>query len=187
MNLVIICGPPASGKMTVGQELQKITDYKLFHNHLSLELVNQFFDFGTSNFKDLDKKIRFDIFNEIAKSDLGGLIFTIVWAFNEKEDEKYIDEIINVFHNRETNVCIVELDCELEERLKRNKHENRLKNKPSKRDVVASDKRLLYHDKKYRMNSIEGELETKSIFKIDNTSLSAEEVAKRVKEHFGLK
>ena len=57
-NLVIICGPPASGKMTVGQELQKLTGYKLFHNHMSLELVNQFFDFGTTNFERLVK--RFD-------------------------------------------------------------------------------------------------------------------------------
>ena len=26
-NLVIVCGAPASGKMTVGQEVQKLTDY----------------------------------------------------------------------------------------------------------------------------------------------------------------
>ena len=47
MKLIILFGPPAVGKMTVGQELEKITRLKLFHNHMSLELVNQFFDFGT--------------------------------------------------------------------------------------------------------------------------------------------
>lgn len=35
MHVVIICGPTASGKMTVGQELQKLTAFKLFHNHMS--------------------------------------------------------------------------------------------------------------------------------------------------------
>ena len=78
MDLIIIFGPPASGKMTVGQELRKLTGYKLFYNHMSLELVNQFFDFGTSNFNNLDRKIRFEIFKEIAKSKITGLIFTIV-------------------------------------------------------------------------------------------------------------
>ena len=186
MTLIIICGPPASGKMTIGQELQELTGYKLFHNHMSLELVNQFFDFGTPNFRKLDKKIRFSIFEEIANSDVNGLIFTIVWAFNEKEDEEYIDEIINIFKRRSPKICLVELVCDLEERLRRNKHENRLKYKPSKRDIEASEKWLLYHDKKYRMNSIEGELSNKSIFKIENTNMTAREVAKKIIEHYDL-
>lgn len=186
MDLIIICGPPAAGKMTVGQALQKLTGIPLFHNHLSLELVNQFFDFGTPHFRNLDKKIRFDIFAEVAKSELKGLIFTMVWAFDEKEDEAYIDEIIGVFDKRNPRVCLVELDCEVEERLRRNRHENRLRHKPSKRDVEASDKRLLYHDKKHRMNTLEGELPEKGIFKINNTHLTAEETARRIVGHFGL-
>ena len=38
MKLVIIFGSLAVGKMTVGQELAKITDHKLFHNPMPLEL-----------------------------------------------------------------------------------------------------------------------------------------------------
>ena len=34
-NLVQIIGPQAVGKMTVGQELSKITGYKLFYNHMT--------------------------------------------------------------------------------------------------------------------------------------------------------
>jgi len=41
--LVIIIGPHAVGKMTVGQELAKLTGLKLFHNHMSIELVRKFF------------------------------------------------------------------------------------------------------------------------------------------------
>jgi hypothetical protein len=154
---------------------------------MSLELVNQFFDFGTTAFRELDKKIRFDIFEEIAKSDINGLIFTLVWAFNEKDDEDYIDEIINVFKSRIQKVCIAELKCDLEERLKRNKHENRLKHKPSKRDVDFSDKLILDAEKRHRMNSLEGEFPNKSIFKIENTHLSAFETAKKIASHFSLK
>ncbi len=187
MNLVIICGPPASGKMTVGQSLQKITGYKLFHNHLSLELVNQFFDWSTPDFNQLDKKIRFDIFEAVAKSDLQGLIFTMVCAFDDQRDLDYIDEIVEVFKYRNPKVCFVELSCELEERLKRNKTENRLKHKASKRDVESSEKRLLKENQKYRMNTLEGEFPQREIFKIENTHLSADAVAAKIIEHFKLK
>lgn len=186
LKLVIICGPPASGKMTVGQSLEKLTTYRLFHNHMSLELVHKFFDFGTPNFKRLDKDIRFSIFKEVAKSDLDGLIFTMVWAFDEAEDEAYIDEIISIFKDRNLKLCLVELDCELDERLKRNAHENRLRHKPTKRDVDASNKRLLFHDKKYRMNSKPGDLTNKDMFVIKNTNLSPMGAAKKIIAHYKL-
>ncbi len=43
MNLVILIGSGAVGKMTVGQELMKITDYRLFHNHHMIEPVIEIF------------------------------------------------------------------------------------------------------------------------------------------------
>ena len=47
MSLVIIFGPQAVGKMTVGHELEKITDLKLFHNHMTIELVVSLFEYET--------------------------------------------------------------------------------------------------------------------------------------------
>lgn len=43
MKLVFLFGDAAVGKMTVGQQLTKITDLKLFHNHMSIELVLEIF------------------------------------------------------------------------------------------------------------------------------------------------
>jgi len=34
MKLLFLIGNSAVGKMTVGQELTKITDMRLFHNHM---------------------------------------------------------------------------------------------------------------------------------------------------------
>ena len=39
MKLVLLFGDCAVGKMTVGQELAKITDLRLFHNHMTIEPV----------------------------------------------------------------------------------------------------------------------------------------------------
>ena len=38
MDFVIIFGPQAVGKMTVGEELAKKTRLKLFHNHMTIDL-----------------------------------------------------------------------------------------------------------------------------------------------------
>ena len=186
MKLVIIFGPPAVGKMTVGRELAKITGLKLLHNHMSLELVNQFFDFGTPPLRRLDKLIRFGIFKEVAKSDLPGLIFTFVWALNEQEDEDYVNEIAAIFENEGAEVCYVELYTPLEQRLIRNKQPDRIAAKPSKRDLEMSESNLLYTEKTYRMNSHEGELSERAWLKIDNTDLSPEVVAEKIKAYFGL-
>jgi hypothetical protein len=76
MKLILIFGPQAVGKMTVGHELEKITGLKLFHNHMPIELVAPFFNYGTPTGKKIVGVIRKEIFEEVAKSDLEGLIFT---------------------------------------------------------------------------------------------------------------
>ncbi len=53
MKLVIIFGPPAVGKMTVGYELAKLTGLKVFHNHMTIEIALNFFDFGQPEFDDV--------------------------------------------------------------------------------------------------------------------------------------
>src|SRR5207249_6103945 len=50
MRLVFIYGPPASGKLTVATELAKLTGFKLFHNHVSIQFVQSIFEFGTKTF-----------------------------------------------------------------------------------------------------------------------------------------
>lgn len=186
MKLVIIIGPPAVGKMTVGKALEKITDLKLFHNHMSIELVLHFFPFDSPSFSKLVNDIRFGVFREVAQSDLEGLIFTLVWDFDCPEDEEFVDEIIAVFRAQNAQICLVELQADLEERLQRNRHEDRLAAKPSKKDVECSEKVLLYHEKEYRMNSQEGEFSDKRLLRMDNTHLEAEVVAQRIKAHFKL-
>ena len=56
-TLVIIIGPHAVGKMTVGQELEKITGLKLFHNHMSIELARKLFEFSDPEYKILNQTI----------------------------------------------------------------------------------------------------------------------------------
>ena len=82
-TLVVIFGPPAVGKMAVGAELSALTGFPLFHNHLSIEAVLPVFEFGTPAFGRLVGEFRERVFVEVAESDLPGLIFTYVWAFDD--------------------------------------------------------------------------------------------------------
>ena len=186
MKFIIIFGPHAVGKMTVGQELEKLTGIKLFHNHMSIDFVTPFFSYSTAAGKRLVAMIREGIFTEFAKSEENGLIFTFIWGLNKQSEWDYIDKICNIFKSEGGTVYFVELVADLEERIKRNKTPNRLNHKPMKKDIEWSENDLKNAMDKYRMTSNEGEIKEGNYIKIDNTELSAEEVAKMIKDKFKL-
>ena len=68
-HLVIILGPHAVGKMTVGQELSNLTGLRLFHNHMSIELTRLLFDHGEKEWGILNETIRKTVFELFAKGD----------------------------------------------------------------------------------------------------------------------
>lgn len=185
-NFLTIFGPQAVGKMTVGQELEKITGYKLLYNHMTIEMTRKIFDYDREAFHRINEKIRTDIFEEFVKSNEKGIIFTGCLDFGEQyEKEKALfDKWTEGFDN----VYVVELEATLEERLRRNKTENRLKCKESKRDLEWSEKDLLRSLEKHKLNSDPGQGEKifKNYLRIDNTNISAEEVAMMIKEKFKL-
>ena len=179
MKLVLIVGAGAVGKMTVGQELMKITDLKLFHNHMMIEPVIDVFGYFKG---DTIAKLRDIIFDDFINSDLSGIIFTMMWAFDMPSDWEYIDGIVKKFDE----VYCVELIASQKVRLERNKTENRLLNKASKRDIDASNNRIINNEDIYRLISNEGEIPFKNYLRINNENLEAKEVAKIIKEIFKL-
>lgn len=183
MKFICIIGDSAVGKMTVGQELEKITNLTLFHNHMTIELVLELFkDFHVPAIEAL----RHAIFEAYTKTDLPGLIFTLQLAFDKSEDLKYLENLIEYFESKDINAYIVELDASLEARLKRNKTENRLKHKASKRDVELSETRLLNDYNTHRGISKPGEIKHKNFYKVNNTHLEPAVVAKMIKNYFKL-
>ncbi len=185
MKLVNIFGNAAAGKMTVGQELAKITSLRLFHNHMTIEPVLEIF--GHFN-KQAIFDLREVIFDDFSKTDNYGMIFTFMFALDDKSDWDYGKHIEEIFlkNKPETEFYYVELVCDKEERIRRNATENRLKNKPSKRDIERSNQRLEDDDSKHRFESFEGEIPFKNYIKIDNTNLAPDLVAKMIKDKFNL-
>jgi cytidylate kinase len=187
MKFVVIFGPPAVGKMSVGSELAKLSGLKLFHNHMTIDLVLNFFEFGDPRFHKLVSEFRRRIFEEVAASELPGLIFTFVWALDLESDKDFIDRSCAIFRERNAEIYFVELGAELSERLRRNETEFRLSQKPPKRNVEFSRQKLLEDDQNYRLNSDDDFFYTENYLKIENTNLSASEVARKIVEAFQLK
>jgi hypothetical protein len=117
MKLVFIHGAPAVGKLTVARELAELTGFRLFHNHLTVDLVSSVFAFGSEPFVVLREQIWLSTFRETAKNDVS-LIFT----FNPEATvrERFIQETLNVVGSAGGTVIFVELGCsedELERRI----------------------------------------------------------------------
>ena len=183
MKLVFIIGDAAVGKMTVGKELMKITDLRLFHNHMTIEPVIDIF--GYFDGKTI-VEIRDVIFKNFAASNNYGMIFTMMMDFDMPSEWEYLEHVKSIFEPYDTEFYYVELIAPQEIRLQRNATENRLKNKASKRDIEISNQRLIDDDKNHRCVSYEGEITFDNYLRIDNSDKEPEEVARMIKESFYL-
>ena len=108
-------------------------------------------------------------------------------AFDIPGEFDYLQNIINLFKANGANCYVVELCAAFEERLVRNKSENRLLHKESKRNLEWSEAEMRKTSEKYRLNSYDGEsLPFENYIKIDNTTLAPDEVAKMIQTHFAI-
>ena len=181
MKLVFLFGNSAVGKMTVGQELAKITPFRLMHNHMMIEPVLEIFgDFRG----DVIQKLRAVILEEFGKSDNYGLIFTYMMAFDMPSEYEYLQRVKDSLGVAEEDVYYVELVAPQDIRLQRNATENRLKHKASKRDIEASNQRLIRDDEHHRMESLPGEITSPHYIRIENSNLSPADAARLIKERF---
>ena len=183
MKLLFLFGDAAVGKMTVGQELAKITDLRLFHNHMTIEPVIEIFGYFNP---EAIIRLRQVIFEEYAKTDNYGMIFTFMFAFDSQADWDETERIKDIFRPYGTEFYYVELVAPQKIRLERNATENRLKNKASKRDIEISNQRLLNDDINHRFESLDGEIPFENYIKIDNSDIPPETAARMIKERFDL-
>jgi hypothetical protein len=91
MKFVFIYGPPAVGKLTVGRALAARTGWRLFHNHLTVDLVLSVYEFGSPGFVALREEIWLAVFRRAMADNLPGLIFT----FNPENSvpQRFIDRL----------------------------------------------------------------------------------------------
>jgi chloramphenicol 3-O-phosphotransferase len=171
MKLIFLHGAPAVGKLTVARELAALTGFRLFHNHLTVDLVSSLFPFGSEPFVRLREQIWLAAFAEAARENVS-LIFT----FNPERTvrERFVQDVMDVVAAAGGTVVFVELTCaeeELERRLE-----------------AASRKELgkLASVKQYRSLKAAGAFRFSKLpngLSVDTTNSSSNDTAKLIREY----
>ena len=182
---VSIIGAPAAGKMTIGQELSKLTGATLFFNHQTIDFALEIYQAFTEEMWEFVRSVNFSFFGTSARNHRS-VILTGVTDFSNQYHLIYLKDIQDLLNEYHQEILFVELETSLEERLCRNRTENRLKYKPLKRHFEVSEREILETDKTNQLNSQKQPSGLHYYLKIDNTNLSAEEVTKQIQEKMNI-
>lgn len=139
MKLLILFGPPAVGKTTIGTLLEEQSSFKLFHNHMVMDGVMQLFGVGTPSEDRLSRVLRTLIITEAAEAGLD-LIFTYVWNFAKEKGKANIDTYKDIYESRGGQVQFVELVAPLADRIERAKSPERFVQKQHAPDSARVEK-----------------------------------------------
>lgn len=182
-TLVFLLGPPAVGKMTVGQALARQTGFALFHLHQVVDLLTDYFPFGSPSFSRLSRSYRTEFFAEAAASGLN-LITTGGWIFDRPQGKEIFWRFVRPYVERGHRVCFVELNAPLEALLARNRTENRRRRKKTE---WATDDHLRQLVTTHRWVS-EGAFPLDlPHLRLDTEHLAAEAAAHTIAGHLGLR
>ena len=173
MVLVFIHGPAASGKLTIGRELQTLTGFRLFHNHLVVDTLLAVFPFGSDPFVRLREQMWLSVFKEAAAQDIS-LIFT--FAPERTVRASFIDEAIRTVTEGGGRVLFVELTCPIEEL------ERRLDNPSRAQFMKLRSVELFRQLRRYGMSDVP-RLPSSGL-SIDTSTTRPDEAAKKIRDFF---
>src|SRR5207237_6995135 len=160
---------------TVATELVKLTGFKLFDNHVSIDFVKSVFEFGTRRYWKLIEKYRLSMFNEAAKHGIN-TIFTFV--YDKASDDPFVKKTIQTISREGGSVCFVRLFCDEEELARR------VKGKGRREAGKVSTKRLLVSV--FERNGLGSEILFETGFRIDTTPILPTKYAEVIARHYKL-
>jgi hypothetical protein len=185
MNYVLIVGPPAVGKATVAREVARLTGYRLVLNTLTSEMLLDIFARPERPFGPLHVEFQHRILEEAARHGMD-VVSTLAWAFDEPTDWRVARARFALVRQHGGKSFIAELEAPLPVRLDRNNLPDRRTSKPNQAATLTAEV-MQDLDARYRLNSDPGELdEFGPHLRIDTTSSSPTESARRVIDTFGL-
>lgn len=176
MKLIFIYGPPASGKLTVANEISETTDFGVYHNHMMINNLASIFPYEDPKLNKirsrLGKKLALEIFEEAAVANVsfittlgnaGHRYFEFLrgaQAVVEKHGGEFV--LVHLFTDEATLMERVELES-------RKKH--KIDSKAFLKKYMNDNPEILDSFPDY------------DHLEIDNTNLSAKEAARLIMGH----
>ena len=112
MKLVILYGPPATGKLTVAKELAAIADVKVFDNHQVIDIIEPIV---TRKYADFAKLI-YDTYRSIIvaaiKANQVNVVITFPYAANLERDVDFITKLVNFTREQASEAYPIFLKCD---------------------------------------------------------------------------
>lgn len=181
-TFVIIFGPSAVGKMTVGQELCALTGFKLLVNHMVADLVTEFVPFGVPAYQRATRAMYLELLDAAAEQGTD-VVLTFAIVFNSPKGRELIDELSAPFLTRGGQVYFAELAAPLAVRIERNATENRRRHK---KVDWATPERLAEMERWGQWNTQGDAPYPDRHLVIDNTDVAPDAAARMIVERFGL-
>jgi|SRR3989344_659319 len=175
MNLIFLYGPPAVGKLTVANELEKLTDYKNFHNHATTDTVGSVFEWEHPMRAKLVNRIREDIFKTATQANIPGMIFTYVY---DTDDQPWVDTVIDIVKSNNGRICFVQLTASKDVLMDRVANPSRIKYRK-----VATKEKLRELLEKFDLFA---QVKNAESLTIDTSATSPQDAAQKIVNHFKL-
>jgi len=176
MKLIFLYGPPAVGKFTVARELASLTGFKLFDNHLTIDVVTSIFQHGSIPYFSALRKIRFSLLEEAAQANLPGLIMTYVYSPSRLAA---VSQYVKVMERNGGEICFVRLYCDRTLLAQRVANEDR-----RKRGKIVSE--VMLNEKLKELEDPFAAIVDRESLGLDAGRLSPLEAAEVIQRHYDL-
>jgi len=91
MKLIVLHGPPASGKLTLANRLKEELGFNVLHNHLTVDIALEIYpEFGHGDFFDFVDTLRAMTIEKACQNKVEGLIVT--FCYDVLSDGQVIEE-----------------------------------------------------------------------------------------------
>jgi chloramphenicol 3-O-phosphotransferase len=117
-RLVVLYGPPASGKLPIAEAISAETDWILFDNAAAIDFVAQFLPPGTPRFLELIDSLRLDLIRAML-AEGRSVVFTFAYFGFAGEDISFFKFLAAAATSVGASVHLVQLRCSEETLLKR--------------------------------------------------------------------
>jgi shikimate kinase len=172
---ILLYGPPAAGKLTVARALSRRYGLKVLDNHASTDPALRLFSFEQQEqLHSLVERLRVELLSTAAEAGLS-VVSTLVFA--DPEDRAHVGHLVAAFASRGGHTGFVRLLPSRETLEQRVTEDARTRSE--KISDVAQLRRLMIRWEVTNKINVED-------LAIDNTDISADEVAETIARHFQL-